>query len=358
MGDQQASGVALRSLLDGEGSIHRLVPGECLLAAGEPPGHVWWVLEGNLRSLMDLPPGQSWRTVERHGEGCLVGWLGLIHGRPIEHLRAAEPTELLQLPAERFHALWQQTPALRQWCASQTPPTELVHLLQQLAHANPARGRQLDFWDNLRGSVHWCVDAAPTARSGGKWHWPDGTCWPEQPSVHGLQQRLLWIPDPAEQAIEVELDRLQGTPQNMGSLQGTAGPSSPLSLKRASGAEAIPLAICEALAEHLQVPFERDNLTDQIRALLQQQKQLNLLNIGQLLSSLDLSVSLCDIPLAQLPRVPTPAVIEHLGSIAILEGVPDHGELRLLELRLLTVARDGGRDNRRRQQCERLHAAR
>ena len=348
MGDQQASGVALRSLLDGEGSIHRLVPGECLLAAGEPPGHVWWVLEGNLRSLMDLPPGQSWRTVERHGEGCLVGWLGLIHGRPIEHLRAAEPTELLQLPAERFHALWQQTPALRQWCASQTPPTELVHLLQQLAHANPARGRQLDFWDNLRGSVHWCVDAAPTARSGGKWHWPDGTCWPEQPAVHGLQQRLLWIPDPAEQAIEVELDRLQGTPQNMGSLQGTAGPSSPLSLKRASGAEAIPLAICEALAEHLQVPFERDNLTDQIRALLQQQKQLNLLNIGQLLSSLDLSVSLCDIPLAQLPRVPTPAVIEHLGSIAILEGVPDHGELRLLEPELgplsvpsTDLARDG-----------------
>ena len=205
MGDQQASGVALRSLLGEEGSIHRLVPGECLLAAGEPPGHVWWVVQGTLRSLMDLPPSQSWRTVDRYGEGCLVGWLGLIHGRPIEHLRAAEPTELLQLPAERFHTLWQQNRELRQWCASQTPCTELVHLLQQLAHANPARGRQLDFWDNLRGNVHWCVDATPTARAGGKWHWPDGTCWPEQPADPLLQQRLLWIPDPAEQAIEVEL---------------------------------------------------------------------------------------------------------------------------------------------------------
>jgi len=331
MGDQQTSGDALGSLFDAEGSIHRLVPGECLLAPGEPPEHVWWVLQGKLRSLMELPPSQSWRTVERHSEGCLIGWLGLIHGRPIEHLRAAEATELLQLPAERFLALWQQNPALRQWCASQTPCTELVHLLQQLAHANPARSRQLDFWDNLRGSVHWCVDTTPTARAGGTWHWPDGTCWPEQPASPALQQRLLWIPDPAEQAIEVELAQLHGTRPGMASSNSSASPSTALKLKRASGAEAIPLAICEALARHLQVPFERDNLKDQIRALLQQQKQLNLVNIGQLLSSLDLSVSLCEIPLAQLPRVPTPAVLEHRGSIAILEGVGDHDELRLLE---------------------------
>ena len=54
MGDQQTSGDALGSLFDAEGSIHRLVPGECLLAPGEPPEHVWWVLQGKLRSLMEL----------------------------------------------------------------------------------------------------------------------------------------------------------------------------------------------------------------------------------------------------------------------------------------------------------------
>ena len=93
-----------------------------------------------------------------------------------------------------------------------------------------------------------------------------------------------------------------------------------LSLPRASGRRDIPIAICQALALHYGVPFLRDNVRDEVEGLLQRQTRLNLLNIGQLLSSLDLSVSLAEIPFGQLERIPTPAVLEHRGSIAILRA--------------------------------------
>jgi ATP-binding cassette subfamily B protein len=85
------------------------------------------------------------------------------------------------------------------------------------------------------------------------------------------------------------------------------------------------------LADFHAVPFNRDNLLDQVDALLQRQDKLNLINIGQLLNSLDLSVSLVEIPRAQLSRVPCPAVFCKEGHITLIEGIDPTGELRLLD---------------------------
>ena len=52
------------------------------------------------------------------------------------------------------------------------------------------------------------------------------------------------------------------------------------------------------------VPFNRDSLLDQINAVLERQPQLNLFNIGQLISAMDLSASLSEIPLSQLAACP------------------------------------------------------
>ena len=99
-----------------------------LLESGESPRAVWLVISGSVRSLATLPPQNDWRTIERHGPETLVGWLGLIHGRPMEHLRAAERCELLEVASDVFHDLWQQEPDLREWCAEQ-PKLEAVALL-------------------------------------------------------------------------------------------------------------------------------------------------------------------------------------------------------------------------------------
>jgi ATP-binding cassette subfamily B protein len=91
------------------------------------------------------------------------------------------------------------------------------------------------------------------------------------------------------------------------------------------------LAICQALAKHFDVPCNRDGLRDQIQATLQRQSQLNLINLGQLLSNLSLGVMLTEVPVQQIARVPTPAVLQHNGNFALLDGVDPDGQLRLLE---------------------------
>ncbi|MAH59163.1 MAG: multidrug ABC transporter, partial [Synechococcus sp. ARS1019] len=214
------------------------------------------------------------------------------------------------------------------------PAIEVVDLMIHLAQANPARARQLEEWRNAL-SLHAMAreasghtDDDPQAVGGGQWHWPDGTIWPARPSNEGLQRRLIWLPDPKLQALDnhFEAEILQTDVSTGATLTAEV-----LSLPRASGPRDIPMALCQALALHFGVPFWRDNVRDEVEALLARQPQLNLFNIGQLLSNLDLSVSLAEIPLAQLRRTPTPAVLEHDGRIAILEGVDTDGQLRLLE---------------------------
>ena len=306
----------LKQRLSSRGHRRTLAMGNVLLPSGEHPGAVWIVLSGTLRSLASLPPQNTWRTIDRHRPNALVGWLGLLYDRPLEHLRAGEPCELLEIPASWFLEVWNSETDLQQWAAEQTPRVEAVALLHQLAHANHARSQQLEQWKHWISDVVWAVQDAPRPRSGGHWHQLEG-----QP----LQPRWIWLPDTDMAALDAEIEQIS-------SLSAIA-PVTPevLNLPRASGRRDIPIAICQALALHYGVPFLRDNIRDEVEGLLQRQTRLNLLNIGQLLSSLDLSVSLAEIPLGQLERIPTPAVLEHRGSIAILEGVESDGRLRLLE---------------------------
>ena len=323
------------ALLPADVTTRSLAPGETLLAPGDQPKQIWLIRSGSVRSLAALPPQHQWRTVERHGGDCFVGWLGWLHGRPVEHLRAAEASEVIELSLQQFEQLWHSQPALRHWCANQTPTAEALHLLLQLSHSNPARSHQLDDWRNLQPSLRWAIDATPESRPGGQWHWINGAVWPERPSNPAQQQRLIWLPNPDDAAIQLALHELGPPPRN----QHEEGL---LRLKRANGPRDIPLAICQSLASFYGVPANRDNLLDEIDALLQRQSQLNLINIGQLLSGMDLSVSMVELPIQQLSRVPCPAVFIHQGHITLLEGISEDGQLRLLdpELGPLTLNAD------------------
>ena len=302
----------------------------------ELQGGLLLIESGSLRSLAALPPNQQWRTVQRHQAGELVGWLDWLHQRPIEVLRAAEPTRLWRLPAGAVVELWENSPELRQWCAKQTPAIEAVHLLQQLSHADQQRAKQLEQWKKLLPELNWLVDTDPTPADltrPGQWFRADGTPWGTDQTTNPHQQRLIWLPDPEQQRqqalVKTEMGQLVAAAAEQA--RPTTVTPEVFELPRASGARDIPLAICQAIALNYGVPCNRDSLLDQINALLERQPALNLFNIGQLISSLDLTVSLTEIPLAQLGRVPTPAVLEHQGHFAVLEGVEPGGRLRLLE---------------------------
>ena len=266
----------------------------------------------------------------------MIGWLGWIHQRSIEHLRAAEDCELIELELHEIEALWSNSQEFKNWIAAQRPNIELIHLLLQLSHGNPARSHQLDDWKRLKSKVAAAIDHNPPRKGGGHWHQIDGQIWPNQNAERPIQQRLLWLPDPEDAAIQQSLNDLG--PKRAPRPRHAQG----LTLQRASGARDIPLAICKSLAEFHGVPFNRDNLLDEIDAVLNRQQTLNLINVGQLLSSLDLSVSLVELPMAQLSRVPCPAVLNHQGHTIVLEGIADNGQLRLLdpELGPLTIDPD------------------
>ena len=324
----------MEDLFDAHGEIVQLQPGETLLEPGTAPPGIWLIKNGSVRSLAQVPPSRQWRTIERHNPGQLVGWLSLLHGRPIEHLRAAETSELLFLPAADFERLFESQPELSQWCAQQTPAIEAVHLLQQLAHADQGRSRQLEQWQQLLPQLHWLVDQPPGLEEldlPGHWYRPDASLWSQPAPDRRLQQRLIWLPDPeleaTRAAFQAEFDDLVRPATGSES----AKRDQPLQLNQASGPRDIPMAICQAVADVHGVPVHKDSLWDQINGLLERQPSLNLYNIGQLLTGLDLSVALIQLPLPQLARVPTPAVIEHQGSIALIDGIDPDGRLRLLE---------------------------
>lgn len=315
----------LDELFAGLGEVRHYPIGTVLLAPHEPAPGVWWIEKGSVRSLATLPPQGDWRTVDRHGPGNLVGWLGLVHQQPIEHLRAAEPLEARFISANQFEQLWHNQPALSAWCAEETPPIEALQLLLRLSHGHPARSHQLENWQKLLPQLRWWVSnrtetPPPENSDTGAWH-------PVlQPGKQGWQERLIWLPSVAEPdvtaLVKSELAPLLASPGV------TAGP---LELMPASGPINIPLALCQAVARCFNVPFNRDALHDQIEAILQRQSQLNLINMGQLLSSMSLGVVMAEIPVSQLVRVPTPALLKHNNAFALLDGVENDGSLRLLE---------------------------
>jgi subfamily B ATP-binding cassette protein HlyB/CyaB len=325
----------LTQLFSEQGEVRHYPIGAVLLEPHEPVPGVWWIEQGSVRSLAALPPQGDWRTVDRYGPGSLVGWLGLLHQQPFEHLRVAEPLQARFLPADRFEQLWRSQPALRAWCAAQTPPIEALQLLLRLAQANPSRSLQLQQWQKLLPQLHWWVadvsDAAldavpPGPELSGQW-WS-----PLDAADQAWQRRLIWLPaEPLPEASDLVKAEIAALATAEPVRPSVDGQPPKLMLRPAAGPHDIPLALCQGLASWFGVPFNRDALNDQIDATLKRQSQLNLINLGQMLSGMTLSVALSEVPGGQLHRVPTPAVIDHRGRLALLEGLDSDGLVRLLE---------------------------
>ena len=131
----------IESLLVEAGELRRYGFGQELIPAGEPPSGVWLIQKGSVRSLAPLPPTGNWRTVERHETGSLVGWLGLLQEQPFEHLRTADLTEALFIPADRFLTLWEQEQLSGAGVLINIQPAVVVaHLSRQFRAATPTGG--------------------------------------------------------------------------------------------------------------------------------------------------------------------------------------------------------------------------
>ena len=340
-------------------STHQHYPvGHTLVHPGDQPDGLWIILSGSVRSLgkPDGVSGQQ-RTLEKLEAGAIAGWISLIHSCPLEHLRTSTELEALFLPAEPALQLLEAEPTLRQWCARQLPAAELLALLQALAANGDGQASEaLSRWPApLSEARLWATSAhraTPTERSAAyRWYRSQppqpplliDPAAPPEPQTGWIRliglplaatSTAITAPSPREllapPPIAAEPDPLAGLLDLPTSSTDPRG----LALPRAAGPREVPLAIALAIASHYRVPANRDALLEQIDAFLQRQARLNLINYGQLISSLGLQVVLCQLPLRQLRRVPTPALLLAEGQVGLLDGIDQDAagdQARILE---------------------------
>ena len=289
------------------------------------------VLRGQLRSLGNDPLQAGLRTLERIGPGGLAGWFGVLSGLSGEQLQVASAeAELIWIPAQVLRQLWEEHPQLLQWFEQRLSPFELHLLLADQVRRDLAWSHWLGHWPELLssarlraggngdGSLLWLP--SPWQRDGRQIGVP-------RPPAAAAQQPLL---EPEPEPASDEGDGFYALAPAMAAPSAVAA-ANPLRVPQAVGPRLAPLAICEGIAEQLQVPFDREALIDQIDATLQQQERLNLVNLGQLLSSMGLRVLLAELPLDRLARVQPPAVLSQDGQLGVLDGVDTDGKARILD---------------------------
>ncbi|MBW4532224.1 MAG: peptidase domain-containing ABC transporter [Aphanothece saxicola GSE-SYN-MK-01-06B] len=334
--------------------------GQTVLRPDVLPEGLLLLCSGQLRSLGPSPSSRGLRTIERLGPGSLAGWAGLLRRDPCEHLRATTEVEALQLPAAAFRDLLSGHPDFAAWFANQPSAAELHTLLLALAQRDPHGEALLEDWplppDQIR--LRSLRPGAPNELGlppGFRWYassglplaepWSDRPLVPPGPEAPWLRLVGLAIPREAEAPITLGPDPLTPTvlAEETG---GTYAPaleppprragdrSGQLALGRASGVRAVPIALCQALADYFGLPLNRDALADQVDAILQRQDQLNLVNIGQIMDTLGLRVVLSRVPANRLGRVPAPALLFQNGHFGLLDGVEPDGRARLLEAEL------------------------
>jgi ATP-binding cassette subfamily B protein len=344
--------------------------GQTVLRADVPPPGVLLIRSGQLRSLAPAPRGQGLRTIERLGPGAIAGWVGLLRQQPCEQLRASSEVEALLLPATPFLELLAGHPALAAAFQQRPAAAELHALLLALAPEHPWAQEQLEQWPAPLASS--CVRSlVPGGDTGGAtqlalppgYRWfassgrPLAEPWPE-PAPTALQPlaagspwlRLVGLtapaassaaastagsrePAPAPSAINPEVlagDEYSPSPEPP---PARAQPGE-LRLQPASGPRAIAIALCTALADYFGLPLNRDTLLQLVDGVLERQSEFNLVNLGQIMDTLGLRVTLNRVPTDRLARVPTPAALLQNGRIGLLDGVDPDGQARLLEAEL------------------------
>jgi ATP-binding cassette, subfamily B, bacterial HlyB/CyaB len=316
------------------------------------------VQEGRLRSLAIDPINGELHTLEILEPGDTAGWSSLLRQAPCEQLRAASAATVLLLPAADFQQLLEQEPALRDWYACHGSAAELHQLLEALGEPSVEPLLSQQDWQQLRRETQ--VRSLPSGHAGAldlssdrRWFvssggllgqpWPLNAL-PQAPAAGEPWLRLLGLPPAIAASSNAAPPRVTADPQERLRIGQpphrpphpelpvqTPIPPGALVLRPASSARAIPIELCVALANHFNVPINRDALGNRVDALLRQQPRLNLVNLGQLLDALGLRVMLTELPSDRLARVAPPALLAQNGHFALLEGVDPDGRLRLLE---------------------------
>ncbi|MEY4353663.1 MAG: hypothetical protein RLZZ609_1904 [Cyanobacteriota bacterium] len=331
--------------LEAVAELRQFAEGQAMSSAGAIGAEILLVLEGEAR-LLGQRDGRPF-TLQKLGEGELVGLASLLRAAPCEQVNAATPVVALAIPDRLVLELLQQEAPFRQWCEGHLWLCELHGLLVALEDQNaraepfePSRWRQRlahlaegarllppgqEVWKQLGAgeSLHLASANVPGLAIGSRLPANDSLPRPLPP----LPLRLIALPEePAEAvAIEEEPTALAAAAAEGGTLPQPTGldlgqPSAQrgFNLVRASGAVGETSACLQMLAKWLKLPYRRDGVEKILREKVAQGQKPNLQLCGQIAATMGLLVSGARVGAGAATRVMTPALVPWKDGFALL----------------------------------------
>lgn len=344
--------------------LKRCPMGQMLVLSTGLPEQVFVVVEGEARLLGDHH-GRPF-TIERLGQGSILGLASLLRAAPCESVSAATDMVLAAIPDQVMLDLYLSETGLREWCDSHIWSAELADILKRLTK-DSAQARTPD---ELRRLVHELRDDS-SLLSGDRRLWshlgpdrmvvvasgnvpevPLGTILTESTRLSEarppLPARLLNLSkadieailtaSPTEAGLSPQdklpvehgdgLMSLQAPAEASGLDLGQADRSRGLTLVRGNGVLEETLACFQMLAKILELPYRHDSIEKILRDSLRRGMTPDLQLCGQIASMMGLLVSSGKVPANVGTRLMTPCLLSWKQSFAVAVSSNSRG-LRL-----------------------------
>jgi len=324
-------------------------PGERLLRPDELSAYLYLVLKGDVRLIVFGDEAQGQISLDRRGQGQLLGWASLLRAAPSEFVQASTDVAALALPAPNFVSLMQEEPAFAAHFCQLTNVQEAYAVAVAAAELQPRlpanwrddlieRVRQARTISLVAGEPLALLPPLPP-----QWRWYlstpdlpglpvgaplqlDAASLPER-SGFCLPYRVVALPDgalpsQAPPAAGVFIQPASELPESLIDLQQLGileddqlTDDSRYPEVRGRGPLREALAVCEMIALQQHVPFRRDAIQKVLEDQFRRDKGLSLELMAGLCELLGMTSQLAETTSDHVGSVESPALL-------LLDGVP------------------------------------
>ena len=308
------------------GKLVKAEIGRILVPPGKMPAAVFVVLEGRIRVLGNSTEGSAPELLQSISSGGIVGVASLLAGVPVEAATVGENCVCLMIDAAKFQALWNSNPDLKSALERLVFPAELFNLLATdfarsaldaskvpgLVRSAQGRAEVLNS-PTGGGGFTWWIAVGP--QRGSRWSDLDGAV------------RRIGIPTSLLEASEIP-----AVPAAAGSPEPPALPPAESLLEPAvdypvrttqNGPQEEVVACFEMVSKFFDTVFPKEALRKVLSNEVRDGRQPTLHTCGNLAAMSGLAAQLARLPVINMGRIETPALIMREGGVCVLfESTP------------------------------------
>ncbi len=325
----------------------RFKTGELMLRPDELSERIFIVIKGTVRLVVISNTTEGQISLDRRGSGQLLGWVGLLRGKPCEYVLASTDVLVLGLSASGFINLIQTCQEFNDYFQTLVSPQEAYTVALSFAESTPKhesewRSKLLEQIAKAKTTSLNAINQNELPPLEEDWNWHMSTPnVPNNPTGKIITNDLLPLP-PIEGykldyrliALPVIQEKNTENKELISTISNIDRDINPVDLEqlgilendlldiedrfpiiKGQGLVQEPLAICEMAALYQQVPFRKDNIKKMIEEQIRRGKEISIEVIGFLCESLGMKCQLGQADGQFIASVESPAIL-------ILEGIP------------------------------------